>query len=52
MRFAEIICVKKSAEPIQSVDDNLSSHDLPKKQANPCFQQILPKSHDLQKQLK
>ena len=37
VRFAKIVCVEKSAEPIQSVDDSLLTHNLPKKQANPYF---------------
>ena len=30
MRFVENICVEKSAKPLESVNDNLSTHDLPK----------------------
>ena len=37
VRFTEIICVEKSAEPIQNVDDNLLTHDLSKKQELTCF---------------
>ena len=30
MRFAENVCAEKSAEPLQSVNNNLPTHDLPK----------------------
>ena len=31
VRFTKNVCAKKSAEPLQSVDDNLPTHNLPKK---------------------
>ena len=47
VRFVDLRCVKKCVEPLESVDNNLSTHNMSKKGGLACFRHIAQKTHDV-----